>query len=190
MSKIKIRPDISPFPMPVAIVGALVNDRPNFMTVAWFNRLNGRPPIWGVALGKKQYTLEGIRKNKVFSINIPNVNLVEQVDYCGITSGRKVDKSKLFNIFYGELESVPMVQECPLCLECRVYDIIELPGISLVLGEVITAYTEAHYLTENKLDSKKIDPFTFSQPDNKYWALGDMVADAFSIGKKFKTKGA
>jgi flavin reductase (DIM6/NTAB) family NADH-FMN oxidoreductase RutF len=83
-----------------------------------------------------------------------------------------------------------MVQECPLCLECRVHDIIELPGISLVLGEVITAFTEAHYLTENKLDSKKIDPFTFSQPDNKYWALGDMVADAFSIGKKFKTRGA
>ena len=189
MSKIKIKPDVSPFPMPVAIIGAVINDHPNFMTVAWFNRLNGRPPIWGVAFGKKQYTLEGIRKNKVFSINIPNVNLVEQVDYCGITSGRKVDKSKLFNIFYGELESVPMVQECPLCLECRVYDFIELPVITLVLGEVIAAYTEAHYLTENKLDSKKIDPFTFSQPDNKYWALGDMVADAFSIGKKFKNRG-
>lgn len=183
MSKIKIKPNISPFPMPVAIIGALVNDRPNFMTVAWFNRLNGKPPIWGIAFGKKQYTLEGIKENKNFSINIPNVNLVKKVDYCGIVSGRKVDKSKLFNIFYGELESAPMVQECPLSLECQVYEIIELPGITLILGEVIAAYTEKQYMSGEKLDSKKINPFTFSQPDNKYWTLGDMVADAFSIGK-------
>ena len=185
MSKIKITPDVSPFPMPVAIVGALVNNRPNFMTVAWFNRLHGKPPIWGVAFGKNQYTLEGIRENKTFSINIPNVNLVKKADYCGIVSGRKVDKSKLFTVFYGELESVPMVQECSLSLECRVYDIIELPKITLVLGEVITGYTEEQYMSKEKLDSRKINPFTFSQPDNKYWALGDMVADAFTIGKTF-----
>ncbi|MFX1286468.1 MAG: flavin reductase family protein [Promethearchaeota archaeon] len=186
MSKIKIKSNVSPFPMPVAIIGSLVNNRPNFMTVAWFNRLNGRPPIWGIALGKKQYTLEGIRENKTFSINIPNVDLVKKADYCGIVSGRKVDKSNLFNIFYGGLESVPMVQECPLSLECRVYDIIELPEITLVLGEVMAAYTEEQYMTEGKLDPKKINPFTFSQPDNKYWALGDLVADAFSIGKVLK----
>ena len=186
MSKIKIKTKVSPFRMPVAIIGTLVNDNPNFMTVAWFNRLNGNPPIWGIAFGKNQYTLEGIRSNKNFSINIPNTDLVKKADYCGIVSGRKVDKSKLFNIFYGELESVPMIQECPLCLECRVYDIIELPSITLVLGEIVTAYTEEQYTSEGKLDSKKIDPFTLSQPDNKFWALGDMVADAFSIGKTLK----
>jgi len=186
MSKIKLTPNVSPFPMPVAIVGALVKNRPNFMTVAWFNRLHGKPPIWGIAFGKKQYTLEGIRENKTFSINIPNVNLVKKVDHCGIVSGRKVDKSKLFTVFYGELQSVPMVQECPLSLECRLYDIIELPEITLVLGEVITAYTEEQYMSKGKLDSRKINPFTFSQPDNKYWALGDMIADAFAIGKIFK----
>ena len=186
MSKIKIKPTVSPFPMPVAIIGAIVNNRPNFMTVAWFNRLNGNPPIWGIALGTNQFTLEGIRANKTFSINIPNTSLVEKADYCGIVSGRNVDKSKVFNIFYGELESVPMIQECPLCLECRVYDIIELPRITLVLGEVLSTYTEDQYISEGKLDPKKIDPFTFSQPDNKYWSLGDKVADAFTIGKTFK----
>lgn len=186
MSKIKIKPNISPFPMPVAIIGALVNGRPNFMTVAWFNRLNGKPPIWGIAFGKRQYTLEGIKANKTFSINIPNTNLITKADYCGIVSGRKVDKSKLFNIFYGELGSVPMIQECPLSLECHVYNIIELPGVTLVLGEVITAFTEEQYMSKDKLDSMKIDPFTFSQPDNKYWALGDMVADAFTIGRTLK----
>jgi flavin reductase (DIM6/NTAB) family NADH-FMN oxidoreductase RutF len=186
MSKIKIKTTVSPFPMPVAIIGAIVNDHPNFMTVAWFNRLNSNPPIWGIAFGKNQYTLEGIRSNKNFSVNIPGTDLVEKTDYCGIVSGRKIDKSKLFNIFYGEVESVPMIQECPLCLECRVYDIIELPSTTLVLGEIVTAYTEEQYMNEGKLDSKKIDPFTLSQPDNKYWALGDIVADAFSIGKTLK----
>ncbi len=186
MPKLKIKPGVSPFPMPVAIVGALVNDRPNFMTVAWFNRLNGNPPIWGLAIGKKAYTLEGIRANKTFSINIPNVNLIDKADYCGIVSGRDVDKSKLFKVFYGDLESVPMIEECPLSLECRVFDIIELPRTTLVLAEILAAYTEEQYLSEGKLDIEKINPFVFSQPDNKYWVVGTMVADAFSIGKALK----
>ncbi|UCE14262.1 MAG: flavin reductase family protein [Candidatus Heimdallarchaeota archaeon] len=186
MSKINIKPNVSPFPMPIAIIGALVEDRPNFMTVAWFNRLNGTPPIWGIAMGKRAYTLEGIRSENAFSINIPAKNMVEKVDYCGIVSGRKVDKAKLFNIFYGELETVPMIQECPLCLESRVYQIIELPRTTLVLGEVVNAYTEEEYMSEGELDSQKINPFTFSQPDNKYWGLGDMVGDAFAIGKTLK----
>lgn len=172
--------------MPIAIIGALVNNRPNFMTVAWFNRFNGNPPIWGICFGKKAYTLEGIRANKLFSINIPDVNLIEKADYCGITSGRDVDKSKLFNVFYGELETAPMIEECPLSLECRVFNIIELPGTTLVLAEIINAYTEEQYLREGKLDIKKIQPFVFSQPDNKYWVVGEMVADAFSIGKEMK----
>lgn len=186
MSKIKINPRVSPYPMPVVIIGALVNDQPNFMTVAWINRFNGNPPIWGMAIGKKAYTLEGIKANRTYSINFPSTSIADKVDYCGIVSGRSVDKSGLFSVFYGELESVPMVQECPLCLECKVYDIIELPRTDLVLGEIIAAYTEEHYLSDGKLDPKKMDPFVLTQPDDHYWNLGNMVADAFMIGKTLK----
>jgi flavin reductase (DIM6/NTAB) family NADH-FMN oxidoreductase RutF len=153
------------------------------MTVAWMNRLNGNPPIWGLAIGKKAYTLKGIKVNRTFSINIPSIDLVAKADYVGIVSGRNVDKSKLFEVFYGKLESVPMIQECPLCVECKVYDIVELPRTDLVMGEIIAAYTEKRYMSNETLDPKKINPFVLTQPDNHYWELGEVVADAFAIGK-------
>ncbi|MFX0209853.1 MAG: flavin reductase family protein [Candidatus Hodarchaeota archaeon] len=186
MSKTEIGARISPYPMPVVLVGAIVDNRPNFMTVAWINRLNGNPPIWGLAIGKNAYTLEGIKTNKTFSINFPGVDLVDVADYCGIVSGRKVDKSKLFKVFYGKLESAPMIQECPLTIECRVYNIIELPKTDLVLGEIAAAYTEEKFMSEGKLDPKKINPFMLTQPDDHYWGLGEIVADAFTIGKTLK----
>jgi len=183
MSKIEIGPRVSPYPMQVVIVGTIVDDQPNFMTVAWMNRLNGNPPIWGLAIGKKAYTLKGIKVNRTFSINIPSIDLVAKADYVGIVSGRNVDKSKLFEVFYGKLESVPMIQECPLCVECKVYDIVELPRTDLVMGEIIAAYTEKRYMSNETLDPKKINPFVLTQPDNHYWELGEVVADAFAIGK-------
>ncbi|MHA2207823.1 MAG: flavin reductase family protein [Candidatus Thorarchaeota archaeon] len=184
MSKIEINPGVAPFPKPIVLVGAMVNGRPNFITIAWFNRLNRRPNIWGVAMGKRQYTLEGIRKNGKFSINFPNVDIVARVDFCGIYSGREVDKSETFDVFYGELGDVPMVKECPVTAECSVYEIIELPSTSLLLGEVKHAYIEERFMTDGTPDLRKINPFVFIRPGDQYWALGDSIGDAWSIGKK------
>jgi flavin reductase (DIM6/NTAB) family NADH-FMN oxidoreductase RutF len=183
MSKIEISPEIAPFPKPIALVGSMVDGRPNFITVAWFNRLNRSPNIWGVAISKKKYTLEGIKQHGSFSVNLPSTDLVEKTDYCGLYSGRNVDKSLLFNIFYGKLETVPMIRECPFCVECSVYDLIELPASILVLGEVQHAYAEERCMTDDDLDPKKIDPFVFTKPGDKYWALGEAIGDAWSAGK-------
>ncbi|MHA2374166.1 MAG: flavin reductase family protein [Candidatus Thorarchaeota archaeon] len=184
MSKIELKSRVSPYPMPVIIAGTIIDNRPNFMAVAWFNRLNGTPPLWGMSIGKKQYTLEGIRANGNFSINVPSADLVTETDYVGIVSGRDADKSSIFNVFYGKMETAPMIRECPLTMECTVHDIIELPSSVLVLGDPITAYTEERFMTDGKLDPMKIDPFMLTQPDNHYWRLGEIVADAFAVGKK------
>ncbi|MHA1881639.1 MAG: flavin reductase family protein [Candidatus Thorarchaeota archaeon] len=181
--KIKINPGISPFPMPVVIVGSIVNNRPNFMTVAWFSRLNSRPNLWGFAIGKKQYTLEGLTETREFSLNIPDVDLVVKTDYAGIVSGRKEDKSSHFEIFFGESKNAPMIRECPVNAECTVYDIIELPGTMLVVGEIIHAYAEEIYTTDRVLDSKKVRPFVFTAPEHHYRELGEKIGTAFVDGK-------
>ncbi len=186
MSKVVVSGRVSPYPMPVAILGAMVNDRPNFMTIAWFNRLNGNPSIWGVGIGKNKLSLEGIRKNREFSINFPNSSQVVETDYCGITSGRDVDKAPLFEVFKGKLEYAPMIQECSLNLECSLHQLVDLPKAVLVLGEVKTAYSDEKYMTDGILDPKKIDPILLTQPDNHYWTIGDIVGDAFAIGKTFR----
>ncbi len=77
------------------------------MAVGWVSRVNFKPPMMAVALGRSHYTNAGIEKNKAFSVNVPGMDLLEKVDYCGIVSGEKADKSKVFDVFYGELSRRP-----------------------------------------------------------------------------------
>ncbi|MFX0107725.1 MAG: flavin reductase family protein [Candidatus Hodarchaeota archaeon] len=186
MTKTQIDPGQAPFPKPIVLVGSLVNGRPNFFTVAWISRINFKPNLWAISMGRKKYTLEGIRHNQTFSVNIPGAGLVEKTDYCGIYSGRKVDKSTLFNVFYGELETAPMIQECPICIECTLYGIIELPNIMQVIGEVKHIYSEEKYLTDGAIDHRKVNPFVFTRPDDNYWTLGETIGRAWEVGKELK----
>lgn len=188
MEKVTIGKNVVPYPMPVTLVGANVRERANFLAVAWLSRVNNKPPLVGLALNKAHYTLEGIRENKTFSVNLPGADLVEKTDYCGIVSGREADKSSLFSIFYGELKTAPMIRECPLCVECKLFDIIELPANALVLGEIADAYAEEKYLTGGKLDIRKMNPILLTMPDSTYWGLGEAVAKAWNVGKKLEAK--
>ena len=102
-------------------------------------------------------------------------------------SGHKVDKSQLFETFYGKLENAPMIQECPLNLECRVRQILPLNASELFTGEtlapaawagVVAAYTEEQYLSNDEPDIRKINPLIFSMPDNNYWKVGEHLGQA------------
>ena len=87
MKKISINENAYPYPMPMVVLGTLVEDRPNFMAVGWVTRVNFQPPMIAVALGKGHYTNGGIHATGAFSVNIPGIDLLEKVDYCGLVSG-------------------------------------------------------------------------------------------------------
>lgn len=186
MEKIKIDRNAFVYPMPVVLVGTMVDNRPNFMTVAWVNRVNFQPPMLAVAIGLKQYTNGGITSHRTFSVNIPSADLVEKVDYCGMVSGRNQDKSKVFEIFQGELPNTPMIKDCPLTMECKVFKTVDLPADYLYIGEIVNAYSENRYLTDGKPDVQKINPFVLTMPDNHYWKIGPNAGNAWSIGKNYK----
>jgi flavin reductase (DIM6/NTAB) family NADH-FMN oxidoreductase RutF len=186
MNKITIDRNSFVYPMPMALVGSVVDGKANFMAVGWVSRVNFNPPMIAVALGKFHYTNMGIHKNKAFSVNIPGIDLMEKVDYCGLVSGEKVDKSKLFDVFYGNLSAVPMIRECPLCMECILFNAVDMPSNTLFVGEIINTYSEECYLTDGKPDIKKMNPFTLTMPDNNYWKVGENAGKAWSIGKRFR----
>ena len=186
MGKFAIGSNVYLYPMPVTLVGAMVEGRANFMAVGWVTRANARPPMLVVGLNKRHHTPAGIREIGTFSVNIPSADRVVETDYCGIVSGRKVDKSRLFEVFYGELGTAPMIAECPLCLECKLVDIHELPTNDLFIGEIVGAYTEDRYITEGRPDVRKMNPMVLTMPDNNYWAIGEHVAKAYSVGKKLE----
>jgi flavin reductase (DIM6/NTAB) family NADH-FMN oxidoreductase RutF len=174
------------YPMPVMLVGTQVEGRANFMAVAWATRVNGNPPMMGVALNQRHHTPTGIHASGSFSINIPSVDLVAPTDYCGLVSGRETDKSELFELFYGELGNAPMIKECPLCIECRLVNVVSLPSHFLFLGEVVAVFADEDCLTDGKPDIQKLDPFVLTMPDNRYWAVGRQIGNAWSIGREFE----
>jgi flavin reductase (DIM6/NTAB) family NADH-FMN oxidoreductase RutF len=92
IEKINLGKDAPIYPMPVALVGANVQGRPNFMTTAWVSRVNFEPAIIAAALNKLHYTTESIRDNRTYRINIPSADMIEVTDCCGIVAGRKDDK--------------------------------------------------------------------------------------------------
>ncbi len=184
MNKVKIGQQVTPYPMPVTLIGTKVESKVNFMTVAWITRLNYNPPIWGAAINKRHYTMDGLKQNREFSINFPSMDMVTKVDYCGLGSGKKIDKTDVFTVFYGELENAPMIQDCPLTIECRLRDLIDLPTNTIVLGDVVESYTTKEYLTDDKIDIKKMNPIILTMPDNRYWSVGEYLAKAWDIGKK------
>ncbi len=174
--------------MPVSLVGAHVDGKPNFLAVAWFNMVSYKPPRIAISLGKGHHTNPGIKENKTFSVCLPSEGMVEVTDYCGIVSGKRIDKSEIFDLFYGELKTAPMIIDCPLNVECRLLEIVESSLNEIFIGEIVGTYTEERFLTGGKPDFNKMKPLILSQPDTSYWSLGKPVAKAWSIGKRYKAK--
>jgi flavin reductase (DIM6/NTAB) family NADH-FMN oxidoreductase RutF len=133
-------------------------------------------------INKVHFTPEGIRENRTFTVNIPSLSLLEKTDYCGLVSGAKVDKSKVFEVFYGTLKTAPMIRECPLTMECRLVQAIDLPTNTLFIGEIVGAYADAQVWKDKKPDFRVINPLLLTMPDNTYWTLGITVGKAWSAG--------
>lgn len=188
MDKINLGSTIPAYPMPVSLVGTHVNGKPNFMAVAWLSMVSYKPPRIAIALGKGHYTNPGIKENKTFSVCLPSEDMVEVTDYCGIVSGKKADKSEIFDVFYGELKTAPLINECPLSLECKLVEIVQSGLNEIFIGEILGTYTEERFLTEGKLDFQKMKPLILSQANTTYWGLGEPLAMAWNIGKRYKTK--
>jgi flavin reductase (DIM6/NTAB) family NADH-FMN oxidoreductase RutF len=191
MKKSKIAPKAYLFPMPVALIGANVNGKPNFETLAYVGIVEANPPMISIASWEAHYTNIGINENGTFSVNTPIEDLAELVDYCGIVSGKEEDKSEVFEVFYGDLKTAPMVKLSPLNLECEVVksfkikDIVDIEkGHEIFIGKIVNAYADEGILTEGIPDISKLKTYTYSR--NNYWKVGDKLAPAFEIGKKHK----
>lgn len=188
MDKINLGSTIPAYPMPVSLVGAVVDGKPNFLAVAWFTMVSYKPPRIAIALGKGHFTNPGIKENKTFSISLPSEEMVEITDFCGIVTGKNTDKSEIFDLFYGQLKTAPLIKECPLSMECKLVDTVVSGVNEIFIGEIVGTYTEEKFMKEDKLDFSKMKPLILSQPDTAYWSLGEPIAKAWSVGKKYKNR--
>ena len=141
------------YPVPTTLVGATVNGKPNFITIAHVGIMTYQPPICiSLSMAKVHYTNAGIRKNETFSVNLPSEALVRETDYCGLVSGKNTDKEALFNVFYGQLETAPMIESCLLNMECRLYQTVDFITHDIFIGEVVETYADETILTGGAID--------------------------------------
>jgi flavin reductase (DIM6/NTAB) family NADH-FMN oxidoreductase RutF len=190
MKKINISEEIFAF-VPITtqtILGSHVEGKANFMALGWLTRANFKPPMIGICVNKGNKSRDGILENGEFSINVPSSDMVAVTDYTGLVSAKKTDKSGLFSVYYGQLKSAPLITECPVNVECKVVEQIELPTNYFFIGEVVGVHAEERFLTDGKPDPEKVRPFMLSMPDNRFWALGECIGKAWHDGKTVKDR--
>ena len=178
------------FPYLPVLVGVNVHDKPNYIAIGLIGWLCY--DMMSVSVGHQQYSKIGLEENGTFSVNQPTAGLVKELDFCGLESGRATDKAALFETFYGELKTAPMIRECPVNVECRVVQTLVRPIHTVFLGEVVAVHASEGFLREGIPDVARIEPI-FYAPDpsqgkhaHSYWALGERIGRAFEIGKGLK----
>lgn len=178
------------YPVPIILAGALVNNQPNFETLGDVGIMGIKPPLVFISSGQNHYTNQGILENKTFSINFPTTQLLVKTDYCGVASGKDVDKSQLFNVFYGELETAPMIRECPVNLECKVVKEFSIQHRQIFIGDVVQSYVSEDFVIKSEegqkiTDMAKLDPIIYAL-DNRYYKIGEIIGTGYQESKKFK----
>lgn len=166
-------------PLPVILVGAQVNGKPNYLVIGYSCPFDFGKYIF-FSLSKKRHTTIGIHENMTFSVNIPSEDLIEKTKICGSQSGRDIDKSALFDNFYGDLKTAPMIRQCPINIECEVHEILDYERNEGIIGRVVKSYVNSQYLIkeegEFKLDWRKIHPIIWTTGgDFNYYRLGERM---------------
>jgi flavin reductase (DIM6/NTAB) family NADH-FMN oxidoreductase RutF len=186
MAKITLEPKAGPMPIlglcPTIMIGVNVDGKPDFTTIAWTGVAASVPPSVTIALQHHRHSLKGVRQNMAFSVNVPSSDLVKETDYCGLASGARIDKAADcgFKVFYGKLNNVPFIEQCPINHACEVVQILNLGSHELIVGKIVESHVSEECLTNGKPDFAKVKPFLFANIG--YYGIGEHLGDAFKCG--------
>ena len=167
---------------PAVIAGAMVNGKPNFLTLGNYGGISPRPvPLVYISVNKAHFTNAGIKENGYFSVNWPSKDLVQKTDYVGLVSGKNVDKSKVFTVFYGSVDKAPLIEECPVNIVCKLFQTVDLPTQEIFIGEVVETFVNKDCCEDGKPVLKSVNPLLLG--GGSYWELGNKAGDAWKDGK-------
>lgn len=186
MGKIPLERDAFVAPVPVVLLTCMGWDGfRNILTVSWVNVVCGTPPMVGVAVRQERSSCARIRETGEFVLNIPPATLLRAVDFCGMVSGQTVDKFAETNLtpVPGTKVRPPMIEECPINLECVVRHTLPLGSHVLFLAEVAAVHADADVIEDGTIVLGRVAPLTFDPFGGDYWNLKEVVAHhGFSDG--------
>lgn len=187
--KVSLGPKTIALPTPTWLVGTYDADgKPNIMTAAWGGICCSKPPCLTVSLQKPRHSYAAIMERRAYTVSVPSEAQVVAADYCGIASGRSVDKFAACNFtpVGSELVDAPYVGECPLVIECKVIQVLDLGMHTMFVGEILDVKVDEAAMRDGKPDPLAIKPVIFAPEDRHYYGLGADLGLAFSIGKELK----
>lgn len=187
--RVQISITAPPFPAPVVLVTAAAEGKDGIITLAWVGTASSNPLTFGVGIRPSRYTYDLIMKSREFAINVPTAELLAKVDACGITSGRDIDKFKEFGLtrISGKATNAPLIAECPVSIECKLKETVDLGSHHLFLGEVVSTSADSSFLDgKGHLHLDKLDSLAYI--GGKYRTLGAAMGTYGEEGKKLARK--
>ena len=186
MGKISWRGGTLLSPMPAVLVSCGSIDKPNVFTVAWTGIINTIPAKTYISVRPERFSYEIIKQNKEFVINLTTSDLVYATDFCGVRSGKNVDKFKKMGLTPEKVSKVnaPAVAESPVNLQCKVTDIVEMGTHHMFIADIVGVSVDEQYLDANgKLCLGKANLAAYAH--GEYYALGKNLGKfGFSVMKK------
>ncbi|MHA1910346.1 MAG: flavin reductase family protein [Candidatus Kariarchaeaceae archaeon] len=183
MVKIEKNPTTAVMPCPAVLISVYdSNKKANAMTAAWIANICHQPPSVAVAIRPSRYTYELIEQTGCFAVNVPGVDNVRETDYFGIKSGRDEDKFKKTGLttIVGKKVDVPLINEFPINLECKVTAKHTIGTHDVIIGEILMVHYEEEIIEEGRIDPLKADILAYAA--GKYYSLKEKVGTfGFSV---------
>ena len=189
MSKQSWKPGNMLYPLPVVMVSAADKEgRDDIITVAWTGTVCTNPPMVSISIRPERYSYHMIRETGEFVINLTTEELAFATDYCGVKSGRDVDKFKETGLTREKAEKVkaPMIAEAPVSIECKVKEIRELGSHHMFIAQVAAVHADEKYMDEkNRFDLNRARAIVYSH--GEYLGTGKKLGTfGYSVKKAKK----
>ncbi len=192
MGKRYWKPGTVLYPLPSVMVscGDFDNDNMNIITIGWTGIINTNPPMTYISVRPERHSYNMIRENMEFVINLTTKDLAFQTDFCGVKSGRDFNKFEHLKLtpLKSKIVKAPTIEECPLSLECKVFEIKELGSHHMFMAEIVSVTVDdAHFDENDKFMFNSLTPLVYSH--GEYFGIGNKVGKfGYSIKKNKKRK--
>lgn len=178
------------YPIPAVMVSCGTMEKSNIITVAWTGIINTNPAMVYISVRPERYSYDIISNTKEFVINLTTTDLAYATDWCGVKSGKNIDKFEYLKLTKENAEYVkcPMIKESPVNVECRVREIKKLGSHHMFIADVLSIHADNNYIDKNgAFDITRCNLISYA--NGKYFSLGKQVGKfGYSVKKKKKNK--
>ena len=175
-------------PVPPALVSCGTMEKPNCITIAWTGIINSQPPKTYISVRPERHSYDIIKNSGEFIINMPTAKMVKEIDWCGVRSGAKEDKFSAMKLTPYRVDGFecPDIEELPIALTCKVFDIVELGSHHMFMADVTGVIVNEDLLDENgRLEVEKAGLMAYAH--GQYFELGKKIGSfGYSVKKPEK----